>query len=206
MSEGLKPDFGDYVRIEQNRFGVENEHYVHKVIGRLRSNNWVDVPVVSVAKETVHEEVVEVVACITCGVSEREVLRYRLEDCKPLPNAAMAQPEPEFGPVNLNGLEPDVLPEPEPEPGSAEAALEALTHMAEDYPVTPETINQAQQMEDHLATIRRHLQAGQWREVGAETPPPRIPLEARVPYMETEQARLMGDPTHWRRMPPEVKQ
>ena len=164
MSEGLKPDFGDYVRIEQNRFGVENEHYVHKVIGRLRSNNWVDVPVVSVAKETVHEEVVEVVACITCGVSEREVLRYRLEDCKPLPNAAMAQPEPEFGPVNLNGLEPDVLPEPEPEPGSAEAALEALTHMAEDYPVTPETINQAQQMEDHLATIRRHLQAGQWRE------------------------------------------
>ena len=43
MSKDL--DFGDYCLIEQKRYGVENEMFVHKVIGRLRSNSYVDVPV-----------------------------------------------------------------------------------------------------------------------------------------------------------------
>lgn len=76
-------DFGDYCLIEQKRFGAPNEMYVHKVIGRLRSNAWVDAPVTAVAKETKHGEMEDVIACVCCGVSEREVLRYREQDCKP---------------------------------------------------------------------------------------------------------------------------
>lgn len=73
-------DFGDFCTIEQHRYYDKNEHYVHKVIGRLRSNTWVDVPVMQNAKETTHDHMEDVVACVCCGVSEREILRYRLLD------------------------------------------------------------------------------------------------------------------------------
>lgn len=73
-------DFGDYALIEQKRYGCENEMYLHKVIGRLQSNTWVDVPVQCAATETLHDERAEVIACICCGVCEREVLRYRASD------------------------------------------------------------------------------------------------------------------------------
>ena len=74
--------FGDYVLIEQKRYGVENETYVHKVIGRLRSNTYVDVPVQAPATETIHPEIVDVVNCICCGIEERHAFRYRLSDVK----------------------------------------------------------------------------------------------------------------------------
>lgn len=74
--------FGDYVLIEQKRHGAENEMYLHKVIGRLQSNAYVDVPVQSPATETHHDEIVEVVACVCCGVNEREIFRYRAEDVR----------------------------------------------------------------------------------------------------------------------------
>lgn len=80
MSKHRDLDFGDYVDITQKRYGCKDELFVHKVIGKLRSNGYVDVPVQSPATETTHREVVNVVACICCGVSEREVRRYRLED------------------------------------------------------------------------------------------------------------------------------
>jgi hypothetical protein len=76
-------DFGDYCLIEQKRYGVPNEVYIHKVIGCLESNSYVDVPVQSPARETLHRGIVPVVACICCGVSEREVLRYRKCDVAP---------------------------------------------------------------------------------------------------------------------------
>jgi len=76
--------FGDYVRIEQKRYGGgENEMYLHKVIGVLRSNSWVDVPVQSPATETIHDHSEDVLACVCCGVCERDILRYRFNDCKP---------------------------------------------------------------------------------------------------------------------------
>ena len=75
-------DFGDYCLIEQKRYGVPNEMYVHKVIGGLRSNAYVDVPVQIPRAETIHDEVVDVVACVCCGVCERDILRYRLSDVK----------------------------------------------------------------------------------------------------------------------------
>jgi len=76
-------DFGDYGIIEQKRHGCKNEQYTHKVIGRLRSNTWVDVPVQSPAAEIMHDEIVDVIRCVCCGVSETEVLKYRVEDVKP---------------------------------------------------------------------------------------------------------------------------
>jgi hypothetical protein len=76
-------NFGDYCYIEQKRHGAPNEMYHHKVIGRLQSTAWVDVPVQSPASETNHGEMVDVIACVCCGVSERNVLRYRTIDCRP---------------------------------------------------------------------------------------------------------------------------
>lgn len=76
-------DFGDYAIIEQKRHGVKNEMYQHKVIGRLRSNSYVPVPVQSPAKEVLHNEIVDVISCICCGVDERQALRYKLTDVKP---------------------------------------------------------------------------------------------------------------------------
>lgn len=73
-------DFGSYVQIEQKRYGVKNEKYTYKVIGKLQSNTWVDVPVQIPAIETIHKEMAEVVQAICCGVDETEVLKYRVED------------------------------------------------------------------------------------------------------------------------------
>jgi len=74
--------FGDFCAIEQKRFNTDNEFYSHKIIGTLRSNSYVDVPVGCYMKETLHNEIVDVVACITCGVCEREVFRYRQCDVR----------------------------------------------------------------------------------------------------------------------------
>jgi len=78
--------FGDYVEIEQKRYGVENEMYSHKVIGRLKSNSYVDVPVYSPYEEKLHPKIVDVVACITCGVIEKDVLNYRISDVRRIEN------------------------------------------------------------------------------------------------------------------------
>lgn len=77
-----KLSFGDYCTIEQNRFGCDNEHYIHKVITTLRSNTWVDVPVMKKATETLHDHMEDVVSCICCGVRETEVLQYKVSDVK----------------------------------------------------------------------------------------------------------------------------
>lgn len=73
-------DFGDYVSIEQKRFGCDNEMYRHKVINRLKSNTYVDVPVQTPAREINHRDMAEVVSCICCGVVETVVLKYRVSD------------------------------------------------------------------------------------------------------------------------------
>lgn len=75
--------FGDYVKIEQKRYGVPNEHYVHKVIGALESNLYMDVPAQTHLGMTLHDEVVPVLQVICCGVSEDSVIRVRVEDCQP---------------------------------------------------------------------------------------------------------------------------
>lgn len=68
--------FGDFVTIEQLRHGADNEFYQHKVIGVFQSNIFVDVPVKIPRTETLHKEMVDVAACVCCGVDEREILNY----------------------------------------------------------------------------------------------------------------------------------
>lgn len=75
-----KLDFGDFVNIEQYRYVGGNEHYCHKVIGVSNSNGWVDVPVKDSAKETIHDQMEDVVWCVCCGVEERHILKYRISD------------------------------------------------------------------------------------------------------------------------------
>ena len=83
MNDNLSIDFGDYVGIEQKRYGDENEMYEYKVIGCLKSNYYVDVPV-EICIETFHPEVIDVVACICCGVNERDVYRFKKSDVRGL--------------------------------------------------------------------------------------------------------------------------
>ena len=75
-------DFGDYVEIEQKRYGVPNEMYLHKVVGALKSNAWIDAPISWDSKPTIHDEMEIVLNVICCGVDETKVIRVRGSDCK----------------------------------------------------------------------------------------------------------------------------
>ncbi len=72
MKNEIEFKFGDYAIIEQKRHGVPNEMFVHKVVGQLRSNTWVDVPVSVPATETLHGEMEDICLCICCGIDETE--------------------------------------------------------------------------------------------------------------------------------------
>lgn len=77
----MELQFGDYVTIEQNRYGADNEMYLYKVISTCQSNCWVDVPVVSIGKEEIHSgKIANVVRCICCGIDETDVQTFRAED------------------------------------------------------------------------------------------------------------------------------
>ncbi|WWW71787.1 hypothetical protein V8953_09085 [Klebsiella michiganensis] len=82
MKNEIEFKFGDYAIIEQKRHGVPNEMFVHKVVGQLRSNTWVDVPVRVPATETLHGEMEDICLCICCGIDETEVRRYRVKDMR----------------------------------------------------------------------------------------------------------------------------
>lgn len=73
--------FGCYCYIEQKCYIGKNEKHVYKVIGRLRSNVYSDVPVdANNFKPYKHDEIVDIVNVIHCGVCEDRVERYRLSD------------------------------------------------------------------------------------------------------------------------------
>ena len=82
MKNEIEFKFGDYATIEQKRHGVPNEMFVHKVVGQLRSNTWVDVPVRVPATETLHGEMEDICLCICCGIDETKVRRYRVKDMR----------------------------------------------------------------------------------------------------------------------------
>lgn len=77
--------FGDYIKIEQKRFGVPNEFYFYKVIGVIKSNLYADVPVTSITPMIHKSGIVPVVQCIQCGVDESVVERYRVCDVQEIP-------------------------------------------------------------------------------------------------------------------------
>lgn len=74
-------DFGDYVVIEQKRYGVPNEMYLHKVIGSFASNSWVEVPVHWKREPKIHKHAEMVLNVVCCGVVETNVFTVREKDC-----------------------------------------------------------------------------------------------------------------------------
>lgn len=81
-------DFGDYCLIEQKRYGTGNEMFLYKVVaGNMRSNFYRNVPVdardmVSGTAE-LRGELCDVILAICCGVDERKVEKFRLQDVMP---------------------------------------------------------------------------------------------------------------------------
>ena len=76
-------DFGDYVLIEQKRYGVPNEMYQFKVVGSYQSNAYRDVPMDGVdCGRKWHPHSVDVLNVICCGVDETEVDTVRKADVR----------------------------------------------------------------------------------------------------------------------------
>ena len=74
-------EFGDYVYIEQKRYGIENEKYLYKVIKTgAQSNTYVKVPVQTPATAEIQSDIEEIVYCVCCGVQETEILPFRVKD------------------------------------------------------------------------------------------------------------------------------
>lgn len=59
--------------------GISSERHIYKVIGRLKSNTYKDVPAM-VGDAYIHKEMEDIVNVIHCGVCEETVERYRLKD------------------------------------------------------------------------------------------------------------------------------
>lgn len=74
-------DFGDYVKIEMHRYGVPNEWFIHKVVGSLKSNAWIDTPLKWDSEMKGHDHMEVVLNVIQCGVDETKVIRVRQKDC-----------------------------------------------------------------------------------------------------------------------------
>ncbi len=75
-------DFGDYVKIEMHRYGAPNEFYIHKVVGALRSNAFIDAPLNWDSEPTLHDEMEDVLNVIQCGIDETKVIRVAKKYCE----------------------------------------------------------------------------------------------------------------------------
>lgn len=74
--------FGNHCEIEMKFYGKEgNKKHLFKVIGKVRSNYYYDVPLNKHTKPAyIHDELIEVVNVIECGIDESEVIRVPLKD------------------------------------------------------------------------------------------------------------------------------
>lgn len=88
--------FGRYANIAygNKRYGtvsgVQNYH-IYKVIQRFRSNAYCDVPLTYQTEHNcyIHDEVVDVVNVIHCGIDESNVIRVALKDIELIPEGAI---------------------------------------------------------------------------------------------------------------------
>lgn len=72
--------FGKYCTIPT---GCSKAEHIYKVVARIESNTYCDVPLLSGStKETTHESVIPVLLVIHCGIDESEVIRAPLAKCK----------------------------------------------------------------------------------------------------------------------------
>ena len=79
--------FGSYCYIEQKRYGVPNEKFLYKIIGKFTSNAWSNVPVDANDKDPhIFNHSEEVVNVVCCGVCEDKIERYKLSDVEIISN------------------------------------------------------------------------------------------------------------------------
>jgi hypothetical protein len=72
--------FGLYARIPT---GFSNEPHYYKIVSRLSSNGYCDLPLGTCnTKQTRHGEIVPVLLVIHCGIDESEVIRVKEGDCE----------------------------------------------------------------------------------------------------------------------------
>ena len=91
-----KLDFGDYCTIEMHRYGADNEFYVHKVVGRFRSNAYATVPIkhgigCTGDESIIQDEFADCLGVIQCGIREEKVIRVREADVTPVIKTNAAQ-------------------------------------------------------------------------------------------------------------------
>lgn len=71
--------FGSYVKIPT---GASGNMHIYKVIGRIDSNGYCDIPIMAGKRADLHSEIVPVLNVVHCGVSEDTVIRVALSDCE----------------------------------------------------------------------------------------------------------------------------
>lgn len=82
MSEFVTNDdmFGKYCKIP---IGCSRTEHIYKIVKRIESNTYCDVPLYSgQTEEITHKDSVQVLLVIHCGVYESEVVRVPLAACK----------------------------------------------------------------------------------------------------------------------------
>lgn len=83
MSFAVNEDmFGRYCRIPTDTSG--NMH-VYKIVSRINSNSYCNVPLTMQSKKTLHMQTVPVLLVIHCGIDETNVQRVALSDCEIVP-------------------------------------------------------------------------------------------------------------------------
>ena len=72
--------FGKYCTIPT---GCSRAEHIYKIVTRIESNTYCDIPLYSgQTEETTHKDVVPVLLVIHCGIDESEVIRVPLAKCK----------------------------------------------------------------------------------------------------------------------------
>lgn len=74
--------FGRYCRIPT---GTSGDMHTYKIVSRIDSNSYCDVPLTSTSKKILHNKIVPVLLVIHCGVDESDVQRVALSDCEIVP-------------------------------------------------------------------------------------------------------------------------
>ena len=77
-----KDMFGRYCRIPT---GTSGDMHTYKIVSRIDSNGYCDVPLTAQSTKTLHKQIVPVLLVIHCGVDESEVQRVALSDCEIIP-------------------------------------------------------------------------------------------------------------------------
>lgn len=90
-----KDDFGRFCRIPT--WTADNK-YVYKIVTKIRSNSYCDVPVRDKGP-VIHDTETEVYLVIVCGIKEDRVIRVAVKDCELIDEAVFSHNDEECAPT-----------------------------------------------------------------------------------------------------------